>query len=110
MPLGFGDTTYVGLGLWNSLWGTLVVEIGLYVLGIWFYLSSTIPVDRVGKYGVWSLIGFLFVAYVASFVSGPPPNMLSLAIGGNITWLFALWAYWIDKHRVQVHKKAGPAL
>jgi hypothetical protein len=107
MPLGFGTTTYVGLGLWNSLWGALVVEIGLYAVGVWLYLRFTQPIDRVGKFGAWSLIAILFVGYVASLIGGPPPNVMSLAIGGNVTWLFVLWAYWIDKHRISIESKQG---
>jgi hypothetical protein len=29
VALGFGSMVYVGLGLWNSLWGTLLLELGL---------------------------------------------------------------------------------
>ena len=41
LPLGFGNTVYVGLGLWNSLWGTLLLELGLFFAGLVLYLKCT---------------------------------------------------------------------
>jgi hypothetical protein len=100
MPLSFGNTSYVGLGLWNSLWGTLTVEIGLYLVGVTIYLRTTKPIDRRGAYGSWSLVLFLLIAYVASLLSEPPPNVTALAIGAIVScWLLVLWAFWIDRHR-----------
>ena len=50
MPISFGETTYVGLGLWNSLAGTIIVEVGMFIAGIALYLKATTPKDRTGKY------------------------------------------------------------
>lgn len=99
LPLGFGGNTYVGLGLWNSLAGTLVVEIGIFVAGIILYIRSTTAKDRIGSVGFWSLVGVLGVTYLANIFGPPPPSLSAIAIAGNASWLFVLWAYWIDKHR-----------
>ena len=104
MPLSFGSTSYVGLGLWNSLWGTLTVEIGLFITGVIIYLRATKAIDRTGTYVVWGLVVFLLVAYFASIMGGPPPNETALAIGANASWLLVLWAFWIDRHREPVEK------
>ncbi len=99
LPLGFGGNTYFGLGLWNSLAGTLVVEIGIFVAGIILYIRSTTAKDRIGSIGFWSLVGVLGVIYLANIFGPPPPSVSAIAIAGNASWLFVLWAYWIDKHR-----------
>ena len=82
MALSFSSTTYVGLGLWNSLAGTLIVEIGLFVVGVIVYVRATTPKDRIGTYGWWSFVAFLLVMYVASIFGPPPPNENMIAVGG----------------------------
>ena len=63
LPIVPGLKTYVGLGLWNSVPATILVEGALFVVGIVLYFRSTIALDRVGKYSFWSFIIFLvFVA------------------------------------------------
>src|SRR5438093_7074059 len=46
MPLYPGGPT-VGLGLWNSVGGTLVVELAMYGAGLWMYLRATRPRDAI---------------------------------------------------------------
>ena len=99
MPLGFGTGTKVGLGLWNSLAGTIVVETGLFAAGIWLYIQSTEAKDRTGVYSFWGLVGFLVILYIANLFGPPPPDIMTVAIGANAGWLLILWGYWIDKHR-----------
>jgi hypothetical protein len=98
LPLGFGGPR-VGLGLWNSVAGTLIVEGILFVTGLILYLSATEKRDRVGVYGFWSLIAVLVVIYLANSFGPPPPNTEIIAIVGNASWLFVIWAYWADRHR-----------
>lgn len=99
LPLGFSGNTYFGLGLWNSMVGTLVVEIGIFVAGIILYVRSTTAKDRIGSIGFWSLVGVLGVIYFANTFGPPTPSLSAIAIAGNASWLFVFWAYWIDKHR-----------
>jgi hypothetical protein len=99
LPLGLGGSAYFGLGLWNSLPGTLVAEFGLFVAGIILYSRSTSAKDRIGSIGFWSLIAVLALIYVANIMGPPPPGASIIAVAGNASWLFVLWAYWIDKHR-----------
>jgi len=99
LPLGLGGNTYFGLGLWNSLAGTIVVEVGLFALGITLYLQATKAKDRIGSIGFWSLIALLGLIYVGNLFGPPPPEMSIIAIAGNASWLFVIWAYWVDRHR-----------
>jgi hypothetical protein len=99
MPLYPGGTP-LGLGLWNSVGGTLVTEVVMYVVGVWLYASVTRARDRVGAYGFWSLIVFILVSYVASLYAPPPTSTAALAVGGIIFGcLFVVWAGWGDGHR-----------
>src|ERR1041385_1598287 len=99
MPISFGSTTYVGLGLWNSMVGTLIVEVSMFIVGVSMYMRSTTARDRIGTYASWSLIGFLFVMYFVSMFGPPPEDVTFIAIGGNTGWLLVLWAWWGDRYR-----------
>ncbi len=99
MPIAPGLTTYVGLGLWNSIIGTVLVEGALFIVGVMIYLRSTTAVDKTGTYAFWSLIGFLLLSWVGNMVGPPPPDSQSLAYFALLLWLFVPWGYWIDRHR-----------
>lgn len=99
LSLGLGGNTYFGLGLWNSVPGTLVAEFGLFAAGIVLYMHTTIAKDRIGSIGFWSLIGILALIYVGNVAGPPPPSASMIAVVGNASWLFVLWAYWVDMHR-----------
>ncbi len=99
LPLGFGRNTYFGLGLWNSVAGTLVLELALFIAGVIVYLQTTVAKDRSGSYGFWALTVILAVIYFGNIFGPPPPSEFAIAIAGNASWLFVLWAYWIDRHR-----------
>jgi membrane-bound metal-dependent hydrolase YbcI (DUF457 family) len=99
LPLGFGESSKVGLGLWNSPVGSVVVEAGLYSAGVALYLLTTRQKDKIGLYGFWALVVFLAAIHLANIVGPPPPDISIVAVAGNASWLFVLWAYWVDKHR-----------
>ena len=65
---------YVGLGLWNSVIGTVTLELGLFVLGVALYLHMTRAKDRIGWYALWSLFAFLLIVWIANLMGPPPPN------------------------------------
>lgn len=100
LPLGIGVVVFFGLGLWDSVVGTVVVEAGIFLLGVVLYHKATRAKDRIGTYGFWGLVVFLSLIYVANLVGPPPPDASVIAIAGNASWLFVIWAYWVDRHRV----------
>lgn len=100
LPLWFSGGPLVGLGLWNSVLGTIAVEAGLFAAGIALYLRSTTARDRIGSVGFWSLVGFLVLIYLGNLFGPPPPEVSAIALAGNAGWLLVLWAYWVDKHRI----------
>jgi membrane-bound metal-dependent hydrolase YbcI (DUF457 family) len=97
--LWFGGKTPVGLGLWNSLPGTLVVEVGLFLAGLAIYLRTTKSKDRIGTIGFWSWVGVILVMYFSNLFGPPPPAAHVIAIAANGAWIFVFGAYWVDKHR-----------
>lgn len=99
LPLWFNGSVKVGLGLWYSVAGTVVVEFGIFIAGIILYLRATKAKDKIGAYGFWGLVVVLAAIYFGNIFGAPPPNVHALAIAGNSLWLFVAWAYWIDSHR-----------
>lgn len=89
-----------GLGLWNSLAGTLVVEGALFVIGIALYQSATRAADRVGTWAFVGLVVFTGAIWLSGPWSAPPPSVRAIAVVGLALWLFPGWAAWIDRHRV----------
>jgi len=104
MPL-YPDSARFGLGLWNSVPGTLIVEFAMYAAGIWLYARATRPQDRTGRWAFVALCTFLVIAYLGA-LAGPPPSVMALwatTIVGGVVIL--LWSAWIDRHRLVVTHK-----
>ena len=99
LPLAPGFETRVGLGIWESLPATLLVELGLFALGVALYLRATRAADRTGTIALWAMVGFLLLAYAANIFGPPPPSMSAVAWAGHAQWLLVAWGYWIDRHR-----------
>ena len=98
MPIYPGGAKY-GLGMWNSLPVTIVVEYAAFAAGIAIYLSITRAKDRTANLALWSLLGLLGVLYVGSEFGPPPPNVKILAESALAIWLTVPWAAWADRHR-----------
>jgi hypothetical protein len=99
LPLWPGRSPLVGLGLWNSIPGTLVVEGALYLFGIAMYVLATKALDRVGSYGFWALVLVSAIVWALSPWSRPPASAGALAAMSLGLWLVAAWAAWADRHR-----------
>lgn len=99
LPLAPGTEARAGLGLWNSLPATLVVEFAIFAIGVWLYLRSTRALDRSGSVALWSLVGFLLFIYLSNILGPPPPSTAAIAWVGQTQWLLVIWAFWIDRHR-----------
>jgi membrane-bound metal-dependent hydrolase YbcI (DUF457 family) len=99
MPLYPGSVN-VGLGLWNSVVGTVIVEGVMFLAAAIIYLQTTRARDAIGRYGIWGLVVVLAGSYVGTLFSPPPTNMTAIAIFGiAFGWLFVLVAWWVDRHR-----------
>lgn len=101
MPLTLGGATRLGLGLWNSVAATIVVEGALFVAGVFLYVKTTQAIDAIGRWALWALIAFLVVVYFANIFGPPPPSGAAAAWTVLSMWLLIAWGYWIDAHRRQ---------
>ena len=100
LPLWPGSSSpLLGLGLWNSIPGTLLVEGLLFAIGIAIYLRATRARDRIGGVAIWALLVFQGAIWASTPWAPPPPSARALAWVGLATWLFVPWATWIDRHR-----------
>jgi hypothetical protein len=89
-----------GLGLWNSIVGTMIVELPMYAVGVWMYASVTRPRDRIGTWAFASLAAFLVVVYLAVILGPPPPSVGAVWVSGLVGGVvLTLWAWWADRHR-----------
>ena len=103
MPLTVSaGSARVGLGLWNSLPGTIAVELLLFAAGLCFYTRATRARDRIGRLALWGLIAFLLVIYAANLFGPPPPSGMAAAWSALAMWLLVAWGYWADRHRASV--------
>lgn len=98
VPLAFGDTR-LGLGLWNSVPGTIAVEGLTFLAAVVVYARTTRPRNRIGRIGLSALAGLLVVIYAANIFGPPPPGVAVVAWSAQAMWLLVAWAYWIDRHR-----------
>lgn len=99
MPLVPGLKHYIGLGLWNSVPATLVVELLLFLIGVLIYVSVSKAKDRTGQVAFWSFVAFTLFLYMGNVFGTRPPDVRTLAWFGLSQWIMIPWAYWIDRHR-----------
>jgi membrane-bound metal-dependent hydrolase YbcI (DUF457 family) len=92
----------VGLGLWNSIPGTLLVEGTLFVAVLAAYVRGTRPLRAAGKWSLWSLIVLTTLIWISGPWSPPPPNERAIALVALAMWLFPVWGSWIDRTRQSI--------
>jgi hypothetical protein len=88
-----------GLGLWNSVGGTLVVEGTLFAAAVAIYLRTTAPRNATGKWAFWALVLVTTAIWISGPWSPPPPSVTALAVVGLAMWLFPVWGAWIEGNR-----------
>ena len=99
LPLSFSEEVKVGLGLWNQTMATIIVEVTLFAVGCYLYLTSTTPLNKWGNIAFWSFVVFMVLVYFMNVLGDPPPSAEVIPYVGLAQWLFILWGYWIDRNR-----------
>jgi membrane-bound metal-dependent hydrolase YbcI (DUF457 family) len=99
MQLYPGSSTRVGLGLWNSVVGTLVIEGSLFIAGVVLYATGTRAQNRRGSIGFGLFVLALVAVYLGSLFGPPPSNMTEMTVSGVIGNLLFFWIAWFDRHR-----------
>ena len=94
LPLTPFSDVKLGLGLWNSPVVEIILEAGLFIGGTILYYRTVQPKRKIV---FWSLIIFLSLIHTMNLLGPPPPSVTAVAWAGNLTWLFVLWAWWVEK-------------
>ena len=107
LPLYPGSRLF-GLGLWNSVWATVLVEGLMFAIAVWIYVRVTRANDQIGRWGWRAFVSVLTIVYLANMFTEPPAEVKPLAIGTLVLFLLLLvWAGWVDRHR-QVRTLKAP--
>ena len=101
LPLLIGSNSpMVGLGIWNSVIATILIEGGIFILGVYLFIKTTKARNKIGIYSFWSLIIFLILIYVMNLLGPPPESVDAIGYVGLSQWLIIAWGYWIGKNRI----------
>jgi len=100
LPL-YDDTAKVGLGLWNFVGLSLVLEAAVLFGGLWLYLRRTQPRTAVGRHGPLAFALAMFAVQLTTLVGPYPPSAATVAVSALGSYLgFAALAAWLDRQRV----------
>ena len=98
----------VGLGLWGSVPGTLLVELPMFLGAAWLSLRTVLRPQRVGRLAVGAFLATLLLLYVGNVAGPPPPSPKAVAVVALGQWVLVAWAAWLDRRHVAVVDESGP--
>lgn len=94
LPAGFG------LGLWNSIPATLIVEGGVWLIAVILYVRITRPKTRAGRYMFWAGVILFTLAWYGNITAGIQSDSVRAGISGLIfVGVMIAWAYWMNRVR-----------
>ena len=99
LPLTISGDAKVGLGMWNSVPATLIVELLVFGGGVLLYARQTRPKSRSGSVALWLFVALMLLIYLGNVLGPPPPSSEAVAYVGFSAWLLVAWAYWMDRTR-----------
>jgi hypothetical protein len=99
LPLAPGSSVKLGLGGWNSIPLTLVLELGIFGIGLASYVRRTKSRDRIGTWALWIGVVLLLAILASGFAGPPPADEKSIGAGALALWLFVPLFAWADRHR-----------
>ena len=102
LPISPINDFKVGLGLWNSLYGTIGIETLFFIAGIWLYIGSIRKKNTIVSWGFWTLIGLIYLVYLINIFGPIPKSVRAISIGAQFQWIFVIWAYWIDRKKQNI--------
>jgi hypothetical protein len=101
LPIAPEMHRYVGLGLWNSIPATLLVEGGFWLFAVILYVRSTRSKGLTAAFVFCVGIGLLTLVWLGN-IAGPPPQNPKAGPFASLS-VFSLtlaWAYWVNRVRV----------
>jgi membrane-bound metal-dependent hydrolase YbcI (DUF457 family) len=95
-----GAGPLLGLGLWNSISATVVVEGGMWIAAIVIYLRATKRANWAGGVIFWIGVLLFTVSWLANVRAGVAPNPVRAGINGLVFFsLVIAWGYWMNRAR-----------
>lgn len=99
LPLWFGTEKY-GLGLWNNRAFSFLLEVGIFVLAMLYYLKNTNANGKAGRIWPLALIGLMILLQIFGNYGPPPKSVTEMAISAWFIYtVFAVMAYMVDRNR-----------
>jgi hypothetical protein len=97
LPLWPGNSPKLGLALWNSIPGTLIIEGLMWVAALGLYLQGRRPTSWIGPVALWSFV--LITTFLwAGGPWSPPPAADQLGWFALIGWIMVPWSAIADRH------------
>ena len=96
LPLWPGSSPRFGLGLWNSIPLTLLIEGTLWIVAVVVYVKGR-PERSQGRVAFWSLVAITTLMWATSPWSPPPPSTRALGWFALIGWIIVPWAALADR-------------
>ena len=92
----------LGFGLWNSLFWSQLVEVGLLLIGFAIYMAKTQPTSRLSAYTPWALIVFMLALQAYSHLPMETvPSIQQFAMTGLVGYsLLCVMAWAVDRKRL----------
>lgn len=101
LPLTPFSDNKVGFGLWNNVAVAQIIEIALFLTGLYIYATLTKAKNKTGKWALWGLVFFLLLFNFANTFGPPPPNSIMTLFVSSVVLMAIIigLAYWVDKNR-----------
>lgn len=102
LPLLGGDSYKIGLGLWNYVFASSLIEFMIFLSGLWMYLKSTKGATFVGRYGMIIFSAFVTIMWMTTLLTPTPSdfNIIGFAIFGLVFQLIVIGVVsWLDRRR-----------
>ena len=99
LPLWPGGST-TGMGLWNSVLGTYLVEGSLLAMAVFLYSRTVAFKGWQGRIAFYSLLLLVLSIWASQPFSPPPPDAQAVAIVGLTMLLLPFWGMWIERNSV----------
>jgi len=105
MPL-WPHSERFGLGLWNSMPGTLALEFTMFFGAVYLYARGMNNTGKAVRINLVLMALLLVIIYAGSVFGPPPPNdqtMLAISTLTLVPFLI-FWATWIDRRAIGIRQ------